>query len=371
MKKVLFISNHAGFSKFNAPYMRWFKEQGWIVDNISPGIEIADYVDNQIDAPITRNPLSLQNIRAYKIIKNSISKNKYDIIHCHTPVGGILGRLCSIKSRKKGTSVIYTAHGFHFYKGSSLLSWVIYYVIEKILSYYTDCIVTINQEDYLIAQKQFFTKSVFKINGVGVNLERFKPVDDEAKIALRNKYNFEHDDFIVIYVGQFTHDKNHLFLIKQIPFLKRNINNLKVLFVGGGYPLLDRKYKDIIRDGRLQDTVFFMGYRTDIQNLYAISDILISVSKREGMPQNLVEGMACGLPVVCSKIRGHVDIVNPSVNGFFFPLTSPSEMNERLYQLYADKTFRDSIALQNVKDAEKFSLDRSVADMAEIYRHYM
>ncbi|GHV66153.1 putative glycosyltransferase EpsD [Spirochaetia bacterium] len=370
MKKVLFISNHAGFSKFNAPYMRWFKEQGWIVDNISPGIEIADYVDNQIDTPITRNPLSLQNIRAYKIIKNSILKNKYDIIHCHTPVGGVLGRLCSIKARKKSISVIYTAHGFHFYKGSSLLSWVVYYIIEKILSSYTDCIVTINQEDYLMAQK-FHAKRVFKINGVGVNLGRFKPIDDEAKIALRNKYNFEHDDFIVIYVGQFTHDKNHLFLIRQIPFLNRNINNLKVLFVGGGYPLLDRKYKDIIRDGRLQDTVFFMGYRTDIQNLYAISDILISVSKREGMPQNLVEGMACGLPIVCSKIRGHVDIVKQSVNGFLFNLDDPFKMNEYLYQLYTDNSLRETIREQNIADAQIFSVTNSVADMAKIYQMYM
>jgi glycosyltransferase EpsD len=102
MNKVLFLSNHAGFSKFNAPYMKWFKEQRWTVDNISPGIEIEDYVDEQIDVAITRNPLSIKNFIAYKTIKKKIQENGYDIIHCHTPVGGLLGRLCTKELRKWG-----------------------------------------------------------------------------------------------------------------------------------------------------------------------------------------------------------------------------------------------------------------------------
>jgi glycosyltransferase EpsD len=371
MKRILFISNHAGFSKFNAPYMKWFKEQGWVVDNISPGIEIADSVDTQYDVAITRNPLTMKNIFAYNKIKRIIQENDYAIVHCHTPAGAVLGRLCAKQARKKGTIVIYTCHGFHFYKGSSLLSWILYFTVEKYLSCFTDCIVTINQEDYLLAQKRLHTKNVFKINGVGVNLQRFKPFNNDGKIALRKQYDFENDDFIIIYVGQFTHDKNHLFLISQIFYLSEKIKKLKILFVGGGNKILDARYKKMIQEYKLQNIVLFMGYRTDVQNLYALSDILISVSIREGFGLNLVEGMACGLPVVCSKIRGHMDIVKQSVNGFFFSLDKPSEMNEYIYKLYKDKDLMDTISKQNIADAQKFSVTNSVADMAKIYQQYI
>ena len=370
MKRVLFISNHAGFSKFNAPYMKWFKEQGWAVDNISPGIEIADYVDNQYDIAIIRNPLSLINVLAYGAVKRIIQENNYAIIHCHTPVGGVLGRLCSIKARKKGASVVYTAHGFHFYNGSSLITWIIYYNIEKILARYTDCIVTINEEDFSLAKRQFCTGSIFKINGVGVNLQRFKALtSNENKMELRKNYGFKNDDFILIYVAQFVSRKNHSFIITQLPLLLQKISSLKILFVGNGY--LMEKCKSLIKKQVLNGHVLFLGYRSDIDNLYSLSDILLSVSKQEGLPQNLVEGMACGLPVVCSKIRGHVDIVKPSVNGFLFQLDNADDMNERIYQLYTDKPLRETISKQNIIDAEQFSVTNSVNAMSIIYQQFM
>jgi len=370
MKRILFISNHAGFSKFNVPYMKWFKEQGWTVDNISPGIEIKDYVDNQYDIAITRKPVSLKNILAYRNVKRIILENNYTIIHCHTPVGGVFGRLCSIKARKNGTSVIYTAHGFHFYKGSSLLSWIIYYNIEKILAQYTDCIVTINEEDFSLAKRQFPTNNVSKINGIGVNLQKFKSsINNEKRAELRKNYGFKNDDFILIYVAQFVPRKNHSFLIIQLPLLLQKISSLKILFVGNGY--LMEKCKSLIRKQALENQVFFLGYRTDVENLYSLSDVLVSVSKQEGMPQNLVEGMACGLPLVCSKIRGHVDIIKSSINGFLFQLENSDEMNEYIYQLYIDKSLQETISKQNIIDAEQFSVVNSVNAMSQIYHKYI
>jgi glycosyltransferase EpsD len=347
--------------------MAWFKEQGWVVDNVSPGLE-AGNVDNQYDVAITRRPFSLKNILAYKAIKEIISENKYAIVHCHTPVGGVLGRLCAKAARKNGTIVIYTCHGFHFYKGSSLFSWLVYYTIEKLLSYYTDCIVTINQQDYVVAKERFHAKKTFKINGVGVNLQRFKPVNIAERTVLRNEYQFKQDDFIIIYVAQLIPRKNHAFLINQIPFWVKKNNNIKILLVGGG---IDKEYKNSLKRYGVSDRVFFMGYRTDVENLYALSDVLISVSLQEGLPQNLIEGMACGLPVVCSNIRGHVDVVSHSVNGFLFSLNNPQEMNEYIYQLFSDVVLRDTISKQNIADAQKFSVTRSVADMAVIYKQYM
>lgn len=156
MRKVLFISNTANFSKFNLPYMRWFKENGWQVDYCSAGEEHVIDCDNQYAIPITRSPFSLKNLLAINELKKILKKNEYDIIHCHTPMGGVIGRLAAKKLWKNGRiKTIYTAHGFHFYKGAPLLNWLLYYPIEKWLSHITDIIITINEEDYERAKKAF------------------------------------------------------------------------------------------------------------------------------------------------------------------------------------------------------------------------
>lgn len=156
MPKVLFLSNTANFSKFNRPFMRWFKEQGWNVDYSSNGEEEVLDCDNQFTISIARSPFSLKNFKAYKQLKKILAENDYQILHCHTPMGGVLGRLAAKSLRKKGKiKVIYTAHGFHFYKGAPLLNWILYYPMEKYLSHCTDVIVTINEEDYERAKKNF------------------------------------------------------------------------------------------------------------------------------------------------------------------------------------------------------------------------
>lgn len=156
MKKILFLSNTANFSKFNRPYMRWFKEQGWQVDYCSAGEENVLDCDHQYSICIARSPFSLKNFKAFKQLKELLKNNEYDILHCHTPMGGVIGRLAAIKLWKaEKIKVIYTAHGFHFYKGAPLKNWLMYYPIEKWLSHFTDAIVTINEEDYEKAKTSF------------------------------------------------------------------------------------------------------------------------------------------------------------------------------------------------------------------------
>jgi glycosyltransferase EpsD len=80
-------------------------------------------------------------------LKNIIADNDYDIIHCHTPVGGALARIAARNYRKRGTKVIYTAHGFHFFEGSPVKNWILYYPLEKWLSRFTDVLITLNSEE--------------------------------------------------------------------------------------------------------------------------------------------------------------------------------------------------------------------------------
>lgn len=361
MKKVLFISNHAGFSKFNAPYMQWFHDQGWQVDNASFGRETG-YCDNQYDFPIKRNPLALSNIKAFFQLKKLCKQNCYDIIHCHTPVGGVLGRLC-VNRKKCSTKVIYTAHGFHFYKGASLLHWLLFYPIEKMLAHRADCIVTINHDDFDLA-KQKFNSTVRMIDGVGVNVERFKPVSVETKNEFRKSNGFSENDFIVVYCAQFIPRKNHIFLLNKIAEMQDKIPTLRVCLFGSG--LLEDKIKLYAKQKGLSDIVRFLGYRKDSEKIYAMSDILISTSMQEGFGISLIEGMACGLPIVVSNIRGHKDIVNVAKENVLFDFYNNS-FEDAVLELYKNREKRTTVGNRNVVYAKKFSIEHSLDQMAAIY----
>lgn len=180
MPRILFVSNTANFSKFNRPYMRDLRARGWTVDYASPCEEEVPDCDHSYKIGIRRSPFSLNNIKAVLQVKKLLKKNGYDIIHCHTPMGGAIARLAAKRLwRQKKIKVIYTAHGFHFYKGAPLLNWLVYYPIEKHLAKFTDVLITINEEDFELAKKRFLAGEVIKMDGVGVNLEKFAPLEEK------------------------------------------------------------------------------------------------------------------------------------------------------------------------------------------------
>lgn len=368
-KKVLFVANHKGFSKFNAPYMQWFQEQGWQVDNASPGIMV-DCVDNHYDIDIKRSPFSTKNIKAYFNLKDLIEKNQYDIVHVHTPMGAFLGRLAARASRRKGCKVIYTAHGFNFYHGAPLKSWLIYYSIEKLLSKSMDALVTINHEDFERARKVGFANGkVFHIDGVGVNLKRFHPVNEKKKFEIREKLGLTKDQFVMLYVGQFTPNKNHKLIISTFPEILKKIPNAVLVCVGGGPTLEDcRQYAAELG---VDKNIKFLGFRQDVDELCAMSDIHVSSSNREGLAINNIEAMASGCPLVISDIRGHIEVCINGRNGFLYDLDKPQEFIENVVKLANDSELRASISQTNVKDANKFSVEKEVEAMAEIYKKFM
>ena len=155
MKKVLFTATvtKTHINTFHLPYIKFFKEKGYETHVCSKNDFIGEECiipncDIHYDIQFERSPMNIKNIKAYMQLKKIINENEYEIIHCNTPVASILTRLAAIKARKKGTKVIYTAHGFHFFKGAPLLNWMLYYPAEKICSYFTDILITINKEDY-------------------------------------------------------------------------------------------------------------------------------------------------------------------------------------------------------------------------------
>lgn len=369
-KKILFVSHTANFSKFNRPFMRWFKEKGYEVHYASAGEEEVLDCDKHYLVPFERNPFDIQNFKAYRMLKEVIDSEQYNIIHCHTPVGGVITRLAARSAHKKGTSIIYTAHGFHFYKGSSFKNWMIYYPIEKFMSRYTDCLVVLNQEDYNISiNNKFHTKKIIKIDGVGVDLDRFHAISNDDKKSLREEYGFKESDYILIYVAEFIERKNHAFFISCLPHLVATIPNLKVIFAGDG--ITKDRCVELSNSLGLQHIIHFLGYRRDIDKLYPQADILVTTSKQEGLPINIIEGMACGLPVVCSRIRGQTDVVKDERNGLLFSLTNSTEFCDCILRLYNDIQLLRKIQLQNLIDVQRYALDKAIITMGKVYEEYM
>lgn len=372
MKKVLFVENHKGFCKFLAPYYRWFKEQGWQVDHAAPGIEegFDDAITSQWNVDIQRSPFSFDNVKAIRELKKIIDREQYDLVHCHTEMGGVCARLAAISAREKGTKVIYTSHNYPFYKGASLMAWTCFYTVERMLAPFTDAVVTINEEDYQITCKHKFAYGPnYKIDGVGVNLERFSPVSYEDKLKLRQELNVPEKAFVLLYTAQFIPRKNHEMIIRELPVIRTAIPDVLVLFAGNG-PTLN-EMKTLAKKMHVEPCIQFLGGRRDIERLCRIADIHVATSKLEGQGINNIEAMACGCPLVVSNVRGHRDVCIHEKNGLLFDLDKPKDMCKCIIRLYNDKDLYSRISEFNKIDARRFDVKREVDAMAKIYREIL
>lgn len=336
MPRVLFVATvvKTHIMEFHIPYLKMFKEEGWetAVAARNDYEESADckipYCDDYYDIPFVRNPLHPSNVKAYRSLKKIIDEGNYDIIHCHTPVGGMLGRFVARHARKHGTKVMYTAHGFHFFKGAPLLNWLVYYPAERWMAHYTDDLITINKEDYNRAQN-FKAKRVHYVPGVGIDLDKFAPpVDDterqREKDEKRRELMLKPEDFVILSVGELIKRKNHEVVIRAIAQIKQQseetYNRIQYLICGRG--VLEQNLKQLVHDLDVAESVHFLGYRSDICQICHASDLFVFMSFQEGLPVALMEAMACGLPVVCSDIRGNQDLVFDGENGILSENTS-------------------------------------------------
>lgn len=267
----------------------------------------------------SRSPVSIGNIRAIKQLRLIIKRKHYDLVHCHTPVAAAITRIACKDLREKGVKVVYTAHGFHFYDGAPQKNWLIYYPIEKILSKYTDVLITINQEDYKRAHTKFYSDKVLYVPGVGLDVNRFT-LNKYKRDKIRNELHLREDRVILLSVGELNENKNHENVINAI----RDIDNITYVIVGKGalYNRLEFIAKKNNVDLRL------MGERSDVDVFYAAADIYILPSMREGLNVSLMEAMAASRICLASKIRGNVDLVDEGKGGWLFNPKSYDEIRK-------------------------------------------
>lgn len=368
--KVLFVASVAvHLHAFHRPYLKWFHDQGYEVHVACRGEFTDPSVAKVWNIEFERSPLSLTHVSSLFELRKVINENNYSLITCHTPMASVLSRLASVEARKKGTRLIYTAHGFHFFKGGSKWSWLTYYPVEVTMSYLTDAIVCINQEDLdIISQKGSSSTDYYLIPGIGVDPSRFEPPSKEQKASLKDSLEIDEDAFVMIYVAEFIKRKNHRLLIDAIKLLSNKIDGFTVLLAGKG--VLLNEIKQYVVDNGLDEQVRFLGFVTEIEKYYQVSDIAISSSRQEGLGINLVEAMMCGVPVIATIDRGHRTVIDHKNNGILVPQNDPKALSDAIYKMYDDQEFRHRMSVEAVKKAAKFEIENSLKVMSKIYNKF-
>lgn len=313
MKKALIIASVYGFiHHFERNDIKILKELGYeivIATNLNnyKG-ELDDLNINLVHIPFQRNPFSINNIVAYKELNKFLKKEKIDLIHCHTPIGGVVGRIVGHRNNIK--NIIYTAHGFHFFKGAPLINWLLFYPIEKYLSKYTDILITINKEDYNRA-KTFYAKKVEYVPGVGLDTEKIKNIVVDKK-KKREELGLNEKNIVLLSVGELNKNKNHSTVIKALS----KINNSNIYYLICGQGSLKKDLLKLIKKLKLENNVKLLGFRKDIYEICKMADIFIFPSKREGLSVALMEAICCNLSIICSNIRGNNDLIENEKNGY-------------------------------------------------------
>ncbi len=315
-----------------------------------------------IHVPIPRSIFRIKDILiSYFQLKKLCGKENYALVHTQSPIGGVVARMAAASSRETGTRIIYTAHGFHFFQGAPLQNWLLFYPIEKLLSLCTDALITINREDYRRA-KTFSAKEVRYVPGIGIDTKKISASRKDC-LFIRKEFGFSEKDFIVISVGQLSKRKNQEVIIRAMAQIKDA--SIKYLLVGLGEK--EAEYRELIKTLSLQDRVILAGYREDVPELLHMADVFVFPSLQEGLPVALMEAMAAGIPAVCGKIRGNMDLITHGIEGVLAEPEDSKAFAEAIVELKKNPDKAMFYRKNAKKKIRGFSVEVVDGEMREIY----
>lgn len=371
MSKVLIVTHNARFVvQFELRSIALLQSMGYEVHcatNLSNDPMISDAAGilhehgvmlHQID--VDRSPYNMiDNIRAYRQLKNVLRKECYDAVLCHTPMGGVLGRLAA--NATKTRPVLYTAHGFHFYKGCPLKNRLIYESAERLLARYTDAQITINAEDYAAAKTFHLRGKAYYVPGVGVDVHAAS--DNEKmkhRLAKRTELDIPANALVFISVGELNENKNHETALKA--FAKAQMSNSYYLICGEGERR--SRLQKLSAELGLCDRVKLLGFRKDVKELLEAADVYVFPSFREGLSVALMEAMAAGLPCIASKIRGNVDLLPNST--LLFDPHDTGELCMCIKKVESEQLRKDESG-NNLRNVMCFSTEEVQKKMCTLY----
>jgi len=325
--------------------------------------ELRELGVNIHDIPIPRSMFKINDIlKSLILTKRLYNNNNYQFVHCHSPIGGVVSRLAAITYRKRGLKVIYTAHGFHFFKGAPLKNWILFYPIEKICSNWTDVLITINNEDFNIANDKFKANNVIYVPGIGVHVDEIQNQKIDID-SMRKELGLKSDDYVIMSIGQISIRKNQKVIIEAISL----INNPKVKYVIVGFGELEEELQNLANKLNVIDRVIFTGYRQDAKALLHCADLFAFPSLQEGLPASLMEAMSVGLPVVCSDIRGNNDLIENDIGGYLCNSNDYKSFAKKIDYLLNNKDIALKMGKYNQNNILNYDTKVVIDEMKNIY----
>ena len=340
MKKALMYASVASMiQQFNMNNIKLLQELGYEV-HVACNFEFGSTISNEkinklketltnmnvkyYHIPVPRKISNFSNLYlSYKKTLKLMNENKYNLIHCHSPIGGIICRIANKHSKNYSNArMIYTAHGFHFFKGNNPIKNFIFKNIERYGARFTDTLITINREDYNAA-KEFKLKkngTVEYVPGIGIDLDKINAIEGN-KDDLCKELNIPTDSILLLSVGELNQNKNHRVVIEQLDKLPNNVH-----YIICGQGSLKEEYESLAKEHNVQHRLHLLGYRDDVLKIMKSCDVFVFPSKREGLSVALMEAMACKLICIASRIRGNVDLENNNI--YYFEKENAQQLND-------------------------------------------
>ena len=372
MKKLLLVANVSKehIRKFYIPFIDLMKETGWSVDVACRMDVPVPECDHAFDLPCDRNPFRGGIRKSVTILKEILRNNSYDLLVCSTVVGSIVARLAANSFRKTGLKVIYMCHGLHFFPGASALRWAMGYPVEKLLAPKTDVIIITNDTDLNTAKQHLSIPIIEKSHSMGVNLNRFRDaaLSENDRADQRKALGLGPNDYVLTYVAEIIANKNQSMLLEVFTQIRKRIPSAKLMLVGPEHD--DGALRKAIESKGLQNEVLLLGWRSDVPTLLHLADIYVASSKSEGLGLNLIEAMACNLPVVATNNRGHTESVIHGQTGFLVNVNDSEAMAAYVLQLHDDAELTKTITTQAQQDIQKFGTEAAIKELVEmVARH--
>lgn len=366
MSKILIVcTTDSMIWNFLTPHIDYLRSKGFQVECACSRtgfyyeeLESKGYVLHEIQ--FERSPFRLKNVKAFFDLRKLVKAGGFDIIHCHEPVGGAMGRLAG---KSRGKKVIYFAHGFHFFEGAPLKHWILYFTFEYILSFFTNALVTICQEDYQ-RSKKLHAKRNYYIHGIGINFKKYDNVNTEFyRQTIRNQYGISEKDVLLITVGEMIKRKNHEIILSSMKISKRD--NLHLFICGDGE--LIEYLKELSITYGLKNRVHFLGFRRDIPHVLCAADIFIFPSLWEGLGLAGLEAMYMGLPIIGSKRQGIKDYVIENKSGLLFTPTNEKELSRCIDDIIERNNSDNNFNREGMEIAKRYSIENSIKEIEAIY----
>jgi len=329
---------------FLLPLMRGLRAAGHVVTgacahgNLVARIEAEGF--RVIDVPIRRSSSPLALWRSYRAIRSALRAEKFDMVHVHTPVAALAGRLAAWQAGVP--KIVYTAHGFYFHEHMPWPKRAAHIGLEWLAGRTTDLLLTQAEEDAATARRLGLARGPIHAIGNGSDPARFRPAlpEETTRAAIRAALGTPANRPVILMVGRLVAEKGYPELVEAMRAVDAELWIVGARLASDHADGVDTALAAAERDPVLKARIRLLGYRSDVPDLMRAADIFTLPSHREGMPRSIIEAMLSGLPVVATDIRGSREEVVDGKTGLLVPVRDPKALAAALSRLAGDAALR-------------------------------